>query len=45
MITEIGGARLMCCSVCCNNVGDVGVDMDGQDDVNIWELIFLDVAC
>ena len=35
----------MCRSLCCNNVGDGGVDVDGQDNVNIWELPLWDVAC
>ena len=31
--------------VCCNNVGNDGVDVDGQYGMNIWELILWDVAC
>ena len=35
ILTEIGGSVLMYRSVCRNNVGDVGVDMDRHDVVNI----------
>ena len=39
LLNLIGGSGLMCRSVCGSNVGDGGLDMDGQDDVNIWELL------
>ena len=45
LMNEIRDAVMLCHSVCCNNVGNGGVDMDGQDNVNIRELILWDVAC
>ena len=35
----------MCRIVRFNNVGDGSVFVDGQDGVNIWELLLWDVAC
>ena len=43
LLTELGGAGLVCRIVCYNNVGDGGVDVEGHDGVNIWELMFWDV--
>ena len=45
MMTEQRDARLLCLSVCCNDVGYGGVELDGQDKVNIFELILWDMAC
>ena len=45
LLTERGSTGLLCRRVCCNNVGDGGLEVDRQDNVNIWELILLDVAC
>ena len=35
----------MCRIVRFNNVGDGIVEVDGQDRVNIWELLLWDVTC
>ena len=45
LLTNIGGAGLLCRSMCCKNVGDGDVEVDVQDNVNIWELLLWDVAC
>ena len=45
VLTELGGSNLLCHSICCNNVGNGGADIDRQYDMNIWELLLWDVAC
>ena len=36
---------MLCRSIFCNNVSNGGVDVDGKDDVNIWELLLWDMDC